>query len=453
MVLKITFPKSDRVVNLNYYKEVRNNSKPQIENSINNNIIDQNILIDTEHEPQSQIETVIKTEIERMDEIMTNTITNGNTAVQMSDDELKAKMLRESRTWKFPNILPIMRNGEIYKYNTSLSAGNLAELYVNGTIYYDETIQRGVRYTPKGLKKPLIYNSNVKEILKGILDGTMDAGEVKLNFAKEFKNPLVYDEKNNTLSGTGALSICDAAHRLESFVIWTKSYNKNPELTKNPYEFYMPVTIHYLTHMQAENLFVEANSKGKPISKTRIAYHDVFNPSRKVAEAIEKNSLLHGKIEEISNAIKKNSPAIMTYKNLLSGVSIFPIATPEDAEDVSKFLVEFWDELVHLFPQSMGNVDAETKQKQREQNFAIESMWITAYFYVALNLYNDPEWKNKLKRLAENDFLSRTAYYWQSIMIDGKIVNRSSTQNYVRDIMIDYIVKGKNIDELNKNPQ
>jgi hypothetical protein len=311
------------------------------------------------------------------------------------------------------------------------------------SIYYDPTIQRGTRITTKGEEKPLIYTSNVKTILSKMLDGSMDAGQILLNYAKEYPEPLNFNEDdNNILSGQYALTICDAAHRLESMKIWCKRFKKDPLSIKDPREFYIPVIIFNLNHEEAENLFVEANSKGKAVSRTRLAFHDVFNSNRKIVDMIESKSLLKGKIELVSGTISKSSNKIITYKTLLDNVAQFKASTPKEAEEIGLYLVDVWNELINLFPKSMGNVDSEIKVSQRKQNFVLENMFVAGYFVVANKLRKIDDWKDRIKRLAENDFLSRNNSTWNFCLREGdKIVNSSKISKKIGEIMCNYVME------------
>jgi len=357
---------------------------------------------------------------------------------------LSNKTRIEEELWSIPNCQPIFRNGFIYKWITTLNCYQLNEMYSGKTpsIIYQSSIQRGVRTTAKGEEKPLIYTSNVKTILSKMLDGSMDAGQVLLNYAKEYPEPLNFNEDNNTLSGQGALAICDAAHRLEAMKIWVKRFKKDPLSIKDPREFYIPVVIFNLNHEEAENLFVEANSKGKAVSKTRLAFHDVFNENRRIVNIIESKSLLKGKIELVSGTISKSSNKIITYKTLLDNVAQFKASTPKEAEEIGLYLVKFWDTLINLFPKSMGNVDPEIKTEQNKQNFVLQNMFISGYFAVANELREVNNWENKLKKLAENDFLSRSNPIWSFCLREGdKIVNSSKVQKQIAEKMCDYVMK------------
>lgn len=359
----------------------------------------------------------------------------------------KKKQEEEKPLFELDRCLPVFRNGSVYKWITVLNCYELAEMYSENksstpSIIYDSTIQRGIKVNSKGEEKPLIFNSNVKTILSKMLDGSMDAGQILLNYSKEYPDELHYDQENGILSGKHPLTICDAAHRLESMKIWAKKFKKNAGSIKDPREFYIPTIIFNLDHKGAENLFVEANSKGKPISRTRLAFHDVFNQNRKIVDIIEKNSLLKGRIEEVSGTIKKSSNKILTYKMLLDNVGQFKATTPKEVEEIGLYLCDFWDELINnVFPKAMGNIDPEMKAEQMKNNFILQNMFIAGYFTLANKLREVDDWKSRLKKLAENDFLNRNNPNFSFCLTeDNKIANSSKIQKRVGEKMLEYII-------------
>jgi len=356
----------------------------------------------------------------------------------------KVKKDENSGIWSIPNCQPIYRNGSIYKWITTLNCYQLNEMYSSKipSIIYDSSIQRGSRITAKGEEKPLIYTANVKTILSKMLDNSMDAGQVLLNYAKEYPESLNFNEDDNTLSGQNHLAICDSAHRLESMKIWCKRFKKDPLSIKDPREFYMPVFIFNLDHLGAENLFVEANSKGKAVSRTRLAFHDVFNENRKIVDIVANQSLLKGKIELVSGTISKSSNKIITYKTLLDNVAQFKALNPKEAEEIGLYLVEFWNELIsNIFPEAMGNIDIEAKARQKKQSFILENMHIAGFFTVANKLRGINDWKTKLKKLADNDFLSRSNPTWGFCLREGdKIINSSKVSKKIGEIMAEYVM-------------
>lgn len=350
---------------------------------------------------------------------------------------------KDDKSFTFENVNTTPRDGEPYSFQLSLSVDKLAELYSNGQVYYDPLLQRGCTYDKNSNMKPLVTPKHVKNILSAKLDKKMiHGGEILLNYAKEYPTRLSYDPETRTLSGNGALAICDGGHRLESCLIWYKKYKRNPETTKRPQDFSYNITLFNLDHNHAEQLFVESNSLSKPIAKTRIAFHDIFNPNRKIVDIVEENSLLKGRIESMTNTIKKKSDKIITFKTILDNVAIFQVATPSEAEEVGLYLSEFWNQLINLFPKAMGNIPVEIKMEQKSQTFILENMFMSSYFKIAKEIMGLDDWKDRLKKLTEDNFMSRENPIWRDILTTkDAIINTSSTNKIVFENMLKQINK------------
>jgi len=355
-------------------------------------------------------------------------------------NRLKALNNTDDKSWEFEDRVTVtLRDGVPNKYHLSLSIMELSELYSSSRIYYDQSIQRGLKHTKSKGDIPIINMKNTKSILNACLAGTINGGCIYLNYAKEYDDELIFDE--GSLSGNFPLSIIDGAHRLECAKLWYKAFAKDPSSIKNPNDFYFPVTIENLTHDEAKNIFVELNSFGLSISKTRIAFHDVFNLNNAVAQNVMNNSMLRGKIELISNSLRRTSTCVMTFGTLSKGCSVFSPSTKGEASEIGLYLCEFWDQMVETFPKIFGSVAPEVRQVEKLKTFAGEVMFINAMFSLAFELQSVVDWKNKLKRLTFNNFLDRDNEIWDSCLREGtKIINTSSTQKYTTKTMLDQVM-------------
>jgi len=361
---------------------------------------------------------------------------------EFKDREKQLAMKKESndKSWSFDNISVVMRDGTPYKFNLSLSALQLAEMYgVTGQIYYQKSIQRGSKVSKTKGEIPLINVKHSKDILNSLLESeNVDGGTIYLNYAKEYSTPLQFNSSDNTLSGQFPLSINDGGHRLESCLLWYNKFRKDMNSIKDPNDFYFSVSILNLDHEQSENIFVELNSLGLPVSKTAVAYHDVRNINNVIAKKVMNNSFLRGRIELFSNSLKKTSNCVMTFNTLLKGCSMMSPETPSQVEEAGNFLCSYFNEIIELFPKIYGNVSSETRQIEKANTFIGEVMFIQALFGLAVELQFVSDWKDKLKRLKEPNFLSRNNDLWIRNITrnEGKLINTSKTQDFVKDQLL-----------------
>jgi len=346
----------------------------------------------------------------------------------------------DDKSFEFSDVSCTMRDGKPYKYHLSLSAMQLAELSLSSSpkIVYIDSIQRGLKHTTSKGDVPIINKKHSDSILRACLEGNINGGCLYLNYDKDYPDALIYDPEERTLSGNGALAINDGAHRIDCCKTWYSKFKKDVLSIKNPNDFYFPVTIENLDHASCKNVFVELNSYGLPISKTRIAFHDIFNPKNAIAQKVMSDTF-RGKIEVISNSLKRSSPAVMTFSTLLKGCSLFSPATKSETNEVSSYLCEFWDEIIELYPKIYGNVEPEVRQVEKMNSYIGEVMFIHALFGLAVELQFVSDWKDKLKKLTQpSNFLSRDNDLWITNITrnEGKLINTSKTQDFVKDQLL-----------------
>jgi len=363
--------------------------------------------------------------------------------MNMNMPSLSNKIKKAEFEWEFDKCTPIHRFGKIHKWQTVMSAEMIADLYLNGTVYYDFNVQRGSKKTNQGTLKPLITPSEVNSILQKMLDNRIAGGALTFCYFKENEEELDFDEENNCiLKGKNKLAVIDGAHRIFSCIKMKKLNKKDPTNNLSPSLFEYPVFIEYLDIPSGMDLFREYANAGRKIGKVRVEALSVFDPFHHIAEEIIKTSELHNKVEKISSSPKDNN--IILFSTLMNGIRIFKPQTQKDSIEITKFLAEFWSELIYLFKDQMGNMEFKQRQEIRKTTFLLEPMFLNAQFHIAKVLMDYPnEWINKLKNLKEDpNFFLRNNKIWRNIMREGgATIHTSATQKIVIDTMVNQVMK------------
>ena len=347
----------------------------------------------------------------------------------------------EDKSWTLNNVQIVLRDGKPYKYLVSMSCMELAEWYISKKLIYDFGVQRGSSINKKGEEVPILFLKHSRNIQTAILDGSIHGGNLSFNFPTDNDAELFYDDENMTLSGDGPLTINDGFHRIYASYLWYKEFVKQNSTCKSPETFYFPCNIEHISRQASCDLFKEYAVMGKSISKNRISVHDVFSKDYEVAQRIIKESQLRGRVEMISNSIKKSSSNIFTYGTILNGIAEMKIATKSEEKPVGDFLIEFLDNLIELFPLQMGNVDQETRSIEKQKSFVLEKMFQNSYFYLANQLRGREDWKNRLSKLAQNNFLSKSNPKFSFCLREGdKIINSSKIQKDINSLVVDYVM-------------
>lgn len=353
--------------------------------------------------------------------------------------------------WEFKNVIPIYRNNKIVKFSLSASVNELAEMSLSKKIIYNENIQRGTKINSKGNVIEIFQPKKVKEIYEAILEDRLHGSVITLNANKDIGIELIYDEDNFILKGDKPLDLIDGNHRLKSMVKFYMAYQKG-KVIPSPSEYNFPVIIENLTEQDAAACFSEYGILPLKISRTRGEFLNVYDGANRIIRYLMKNSELRNKIDCISTNIKENN--IVTFSNLANAINThLKPKTNEEAESISLYLTNYFDKLVNLFSEVMGNVDIETRQKYRKEYFTMEPLFFAAYVALAKALVGRDNIDNELKKLKnevvvkewKGSLLSRKNPYWiNNITRAGdKIVSTRATGKFVADSIVNYIINGE----------
>lgn len=365
-------------------------------------------------------------------------------------------------SWEFNNVIPVIRNSEIRKYDTSLSAGKIAEMFQEGIIIYEGSVQRGTKMDSKGREKDIVSTKKIKEIYKSMITGELHGGVITLNYLKEYDNPLEYDSESKTLTGEHPLLILDGQHRIKACHRWWKEFNKgkNKDILPDPYNYEFPITIENLSEEDMKKCFAEYALMQKKISKTRAEFLNVGDLVNQVVRYINQESELRGRVECTTTTIRGKNPNVVTFSTLSQAIKYnFSPRTKDEANDLAKYLTEFIDALVNTFPDELGENKPELKEELRQKSLVSEALSWFGYMRIAKDLYGSngkKKLKDYLKLLNNNividgqkySFLDKNNPIWKNIFRENnKIINNTSTQKIIAETMSKFIKNNGKIDK------
>lgn len=367
--------------------------------------------------------------------------------------------------FELDNAISIGREGEPYKFNTTLSAATLATLFENNIIEYKGELQRGTKVLKSGKVKDVFSLKHVKEILEAMLQNKIHGGMITFNYDKDNETPMYYDKDNNTIMIENdeevfeepLFQIIDGQHRIRACQMWAELYQNNPEAYPNPKLFEYPVTIEYLSSDRAKSLFAEYTLKGLKISRTRGEYLNVEDMSNKISRKVMNESELKGKIELISTSVKgKNS--IVTFAILSQSIKEnYKPATNKEADKIAKYLIEYFDELVELFPEYLGNMNINSRNEARKKSFILEPLAFYGIVSLSNQLMKIKDWQEQLKKLRQEvtvgkwkgEFLDKKNPLWNSVFREGdKIINNTSTQAFMTKAISQFVLEDIPADQI-----
>jgi len=370
---------------------------------------------------------------------------------------------KEIVDWELPNTLPIERDGQVIKFSTQISAGDLADMYEEkNIIQYLTSVQRGFQVNSKTNEiSPLVNKSKYMEIVKSMLDGTIHGSVLTLTIPCEHDfqpDNVRYDSETNTIYSNSILLINDGAHRLFASIYLTKVYKKAKKKDGifNPYEFYWPCLIEQLSIDSMQKLFSEYCLKNLSISKSRGEYLNIGSYENLIGKFLMKNCF-ESQIETIKTTLKsKDNSNITTFSTLTSAIQdsyqYYKPLTKVSAQEYAIALNDMFNILVNKFPKYFGQVDAETRQSLRKRNMLLEPLMFYGYMSLFAKMYADKreDWKEIINKFDERMEIGdwegviydKNCVLWDSIFriknngIDKLIVNNSSTRKYMQKTLI-----------------
>ena len=364
--------------------------------------------------------------------------------------------------WKVNNVIPTIRNDQIFSYNFNLPISTICNFMDLNILQYMPEIQRGKK-TLRGVDSPLINVAKTKEIAECIMKneffgGTLNFVIIDSHLEKE-DAIFEYNEENNTIHSNIQTYCVDGMHRVASARIindlWYK-IKRNKDGMINPEKYEFPISL-IICSMDDAKLMFSQSTKNLKISTVRSEALSVGTLKNMITDEIIKNSDLRNKVEKYVSNIK-NTNNIVTYSVLSTQIdNQFKPKTKLESEEIASYLINFMNFLVYLFPYSMGEMDIAERKAGRERDYSIELLMWQGYIAVAKALYGDENWKEKLRKLKqlirikdfEGFFLDKTNPIWNHVKKgDGKLVNSSATQSYVRKVFVMFITNEKEFFEI-----
>ena len=352
--------------------------------------------------------------------------------------------LKESTNWSFSPVIPIYRQGVIRKYSCVISAYELASYFENSVIRFVHNIQRGKIITPSGKERDNFSAKHVADIFRAYTENTIEGNTIVLNYSTDNESDLIYDHNKHSISGEGYLQGVDFSHRARAAIKWKNAWVKHPEQYDDPRQFQFPCEVNNISDNEAMQMFSEYNNFSLKVNPTRTSYLDNTNYANKIARRIEKESDWKNKIETVSTQIKSSSFNICSYGVLTNAIkkNYKEPQTKLEQKSIEDWLIEYVDELVSLFPQFMANSDLESKNNLKKLYFTIEPLAIGAMIALSAVLKDDPDWKTKLAKLANDDFFLRTDPRWRPALKEGgKIINGTSSVKHFNETVINWCTK------------
>lgn len=257
----------------------------------------------------------------------------------------------------------VLKNSED-SFTTNFTIKQIALFGINHMTYFNPDIQReGKREMRNGeiVIKPKIYQKNVQEIKKLILDGKLEETTLVFNVPlgiTGLDNDVFYDEKKMqlTINEGARLDIVDGIHRT---LACQNAYIEDPT---NPFLDTIKLTVKIFNYDTARAQNYQAQlAKATPIQKSRIKELEKARLADIVVRNLKINndSDLKDKISS-SNIPNKKTGELTSYSTLSDAIdnSFGDLLKKQfDTIEVTKYLKEFYTYLFGLYEDQLNDKD------------------------------------------------------------------------------------------------
>ena len=199
--------------------------------------------------------------------------------------------------------------------------------------------------------------------------------------------------------------------------------NEKGDLAFDLSELKFPVKITNYDVQTAQQQFHQF-SQGLKISSSRAEYFNQTGLANIVVRELMKSSDLAGRVEVVRNSISKNDERhIVTFATLVNAIEIVykDLETRVQALELSKYLAEFFNELINLMPE-LHNY--EKRAKSKETSLIGENFMFYGYVAISKVLREKENWKEYLPLVNELD-LSKSSKQWY-----GDVIKRGKERGY-----------------------
>ena len=328
------------------------------------------------------------------------------------------------------------------EYQAIIDGQELAEMWMDGIITYNPEIQRGTK-VKRGKNNTetevaVFSKANVKKIYTSMLSGQYFTDMITLNILEDGNEKVELDDEGN-LNVNGEINISDGQHRIRALAMILESNDKeNTAFDLSELKF--PVKITNYDVQTAQQQFHQF-SQGLKISRSRSEYFNQTGLANIVVRELMKNSDLAGRVEVVRNSIpRKDERHIVTFATLVNAIQLVyeDVETRVQAMELSKYLSEFFNELINLIPE-LHNY--EKRAQSKETSLIGENFMFYGYVAISKVLRGKENWKEYLPLINKLDLQKSSKVWYGEVIKGGKergyaIINTSeSRQKFINKIV------------------
>jgi len=325
----------------------------------------------------------------------------------------KLEFTREDKKVKYPITFKNMIKQSNNSWIGVISVQDFVKLHQSGIVTYNFETQRNPvykKYRNKTIKRANINPSSVKQITEKMVSNTYKYDDVTINILangeEDFEFNIIREEGDFIIGDVtihnAALNLIDGAHREKAA---EGALLANPNITGN----FVLILTNY--DVDEANYYIIQRDNRNPIDREYIQAKDTTNLSNEVVKRINEStkSDLQGLIATDEFLVKEGEG--VTLFNIMSKTiaKLWEIQTRRDARKLSNYLINFFNELVGIFPQELKlNI-----KENRGINYINHPNMFIYYLVIANVIQDEEKWEDLLEIIIEDTDFSKNNSEWK----------------------------------------
>ena len=312
--------------------------------------------------------------------------------------------------------LPVMfKNMQQYSYDMwvgTISLQKYVKMCQSGIATYNFETQRDPafkKYKDNVIKRININPKSVIEMKDMMLNDTYLYDDVTLNIlsdgSEKFGFRKIMDNVGDLIFEDGILNLTDGAHRLKAA---ESALLVNPNLDK---KFILVITNF---DVNRANDYIRQKDKRNPINREYLETKDVTNLSNDVVRGINESSICDIKGKIVSDEfLLRETEGLTLFSTMAKTIdNLWELETRRDVRELTNYLVDFFNELVGLYPNELKN---DITASKRDSFINHKNMFIY-YLVIAKKIQDKYNWEEILSNiLSETDFTHNNSLWDKTI--------------------------------------
>ena len=312
--------------------------------------------------------------------------------------------------------LPVMfKNMQQYSYDMwvgTISLQKYVKMCQSGIATYNFETQRDPafkKYKDNVIKRININPKSVIEMKDMMLNDTYLYDDVTLNIlsdgSEKFGFRKIMDNVGDLIFEDGILNLTDGAHRLKAA---ESALLVNPNLDK---KFILVITNF---DVNRANDYIRQKDKRNPINREYLETKDVTNLSNDVVRGINESSICDIKGKIVSDEfLLRETEGLTLFSTMAKTIdNLWELETRRDVRELTNYLVDFFNELVGLYPNELKN---DITASKRDSFINHKNMFIY-YLVIAKEIQDKYNWEEILSNiLSETDFTNNNRLWDKTI--------------------------------------